>query len=40
MAVDPILLAILKRKIATGEITVEQIKLQEYRDALNEQGGS
>jgi len=36
MTVNPILLAILKRKIASGEIPVEQIKLQEYRDALAE----
>lgn len=32
--VNLILLAILKRKITNGEITIEQVKLQEYRDAL------
>lgn len=37
MAVNPILLAILKKKIAAGEITVEQVKLPEYVDALNEE---
>jgi len=29
-----ILLAILRRKIESGEITIEQVKLQEYKDAL------
>jgi len=32
--VNPILFDILKRKIAKGEITIEQVKLQEYKDAL------
>ena len=32
--VNQILLEILKRKIASGEITIEQVKLQEYKDAL------
>ena len=32
--VNDILLDILKRKIENGELTIEQIKLQEYKDAL------
>jgi hypothetical protein len=32
--VNPILLEILKRKIDSGEITIDQVKLQEYKDAL------
>jgi len=32
--VNPILLDILKRKIAAGEITIEQVKPQEYKDTL------
>jgi hypothetical protein len=28
------MLEILKRKITSGEITVEQVKLQEYKDAV------
>lgn len=35
--VNPILLEILKRKVNAGEITIEQVKLQEYKDALNTQ---
>jgi len=31
---NTILLEILKRKIEAGEITIEQVKLQEYKDAL------
>jgi len=35
--VNPMLLAILKRKVEAGEITIEQVKLQEYKDALMSQ---
>ncbi len=35
--VNPILLEILRRKISNGEITLEQVKLQEYIDALTSQ---
>jgi hypothetical protein len=35
--VNPILLEILKLKIASGEITIDRVKLQEYMDALNAQ---
>jgi len=34
--VNPILLEILKRKIAKGEITVDDIKVQEYKDAIKQ----
>lgn len=33
--VNDILLSILKRKIENGEITLDQVKLQEYKDALS-----
>lgn len=36
MAVNPILLKILRKKITAGEITVAEVKLQEYINALNE----
>jgi len=32
--VNPIMLDILKRKIASGEITIDQVKAQEYKDLL------
>lgn len=32
--INPILLDILRRKIDAGEITTDQVKLQEYKDAL------
>ncbi len=35
--VNQILLEILKRKIVAGDVTIEQVKLQEYKDALNAQ---
>ncbi len=35
--VNDILLSILKRKIENGEITLDQVKLQEYKDALSTQ---
>lgn len=33
--VNQIILDILKRKIPVGEITIEDIKMQEYKDAIN-----
>lgn len=33
--VNDILLSILKRKIENGEITLDQVKIQEYKDALS-----
>lgn len=35
--INPIILEILKRKIAKGEITIDDIKVQEYKDAINKQ---
>jgi hypothetical protein len=32
--INQILLDILKRKITNEEITIDQVKLQEYKDAL------
>jgi hypothetical protein len=35
--INPIILEILKRKITKGEITIDDIKKQEYKDAINKQ---
>lgn len=32
--INPIILEILKRKIAKGEIAIDDIKIQEYKDAI------
>jgi hypothetical protein len=35
--VNIIILAILRRKIEAGELTIEQVKIQVYKDALMSQ---